>query len=807
LTTDFKYSELIQTLAPERKNVNKGVTGGKKMKRYLSILLVLAFTVLIPSMALAATPSKNALDNVTRALAKLETDLKTAQEAYERYDKAGKLYEPSSRFLKACDLIEQMESAVNEPDYAYRNAIKSGWTKDNPEMKKCLDRVYEFYTGKAKIPDGHFIQYIDEEEYPENGALQHMCDNMRAAYINAREKGIEAADLIYEYQMRRDKRHQKIMESVERAKLDGSTKENTADFLEKPVYKRAMAIIERYEELCEKVLAEAKVKRDAVREEMKKLHKIYTEMDELLFKNISNSNYSNTDSKFADALDKFDNDLWTKYGSFIEGLAKKWAPKQHTNLSDSMALSNEVNATVQGLLGREWGQATQEVPHPGGMIANILIRRSYIPEIRKTCSTDLLNEIKRNIDSVKDRAENLQSEAFTKAVAPLPLVFQFDPDNKEAKELQVKFKDRLAKLDAELGAKIDAREWKPANGENAPSNAVELAEAAWKLLLNEKVWNGEKRHMIALRIDGPWRIQERNILQQPTMHGLPVTVVAQFDDQKGQNLCWSYGLMFFTRTAANIPEGLPFAGYAGGSRTLVRISKIKPGVVGSSIGDEYIAQQIAAIGATTAGSPGGSKTGPIGWAVRFGLSLLLVAAGLLAAATVITPKVAALKDPLSKLKPHSALIGVATLATGIVSFVLALLSFCPLAHILPQVTAVAVGLLLGKSILLKKSDKAAPVSEEKPAETKEDGAAEGADKETKTDKEKMEEKAAEVAEKAAEMAGKAADATGEAAQAAQDLLIKNKELFDKLEKVQIPIGIASIAFGVLHLLLGCFWLL
>ena len=759
---------------------------------YLLTIILLTMAAIGPLSG--ATPSKSLLNSVTSSLEKLETAVKTNLEKYNRYKEAGKLYESTTENPKACELLRAIEDAVDDPAYAYKNALKGGWTVDNPEMKKLHDKVYEYYTGKISIPDSHFIVYMDEPELPEDSNLRTMCDIMRQGYLLAREKGVAAADAISSRIREKNTRYDRMMKKVKAAALEGSTRYVTADIESKPVYKRAMATMKKYEDFCNTVLAKVKVERDKVRAEIKKLHEAYTAMYEPLFKNIYNKDYTSDEQKFADALNTFDKETWPKYGSFIEGLAAKWAPKNKSNLDNSLDINNEVNESVRGLLGSEYSDAVSGMSDPGNMISTILIKKSYIPGIRKACSNFLLESIKRDIDTTKHIAEVKRAEAFQNAVKPLPRVFEFDPNNEEAKKLKDSLKADLAKMEAEINKKIDAREWPFAHSESAPANAVELAEEVWKVLSKDKTWTEGKRHLIAMKIVGDWSIIEYNILKQPVRHGLPVSIIAQFDDQKGKDLCWEYQVMYFTKMGVGVKPEPPFTHHGGADRNLMRLSRIHPGIPGTSIADDYVHKQISAIGAVTATSAGGSSTGPIGWAVRLTLSLALIAAGLLAASTVIVPKVSALAAPLESLKPHSATIGVVTLGTGLVSFVLSVLSFSPLAHILPQVSAVAVGLLLGKSILLKKP-------EGKPAEPVNEPSA------VSEDQEKNEEHKDEaLADKAAEAATKAAEATEEAAKAAQELLIKNKELFDKLEKIQVPMGFSSVALGILHLLGGCFWL-
>jgi len=778
------------------------------MKRLLSLLLII-FVSTACVTPVCAKPSQSKLDYVNDNMEKMDEKLQNALSTYENYKKAGKLYTNQRDSLKVFEILKKIEGAVMAPDYYYKTAIKDGWTKDNEVLTKCRTKLYEYYNGKIKIPDVHFIIYVDEEEYPEHDTLSQMCDIMRMAAIFAREHGTSATDIIYSKIDDKNRRYKRMMEAIEKAKLDGSSRYGTADIESKPVFQRALTLLNKYGDQCDVVLKKSKEKRDAVKAEMKKLLEVYTKMNKSLFENIYNKDYSSNEQKVADALDKFEKELWPQHSSFIEGLANKWAPKTRTKLENQLDIDNEVNQSVQILLGEDYRDATNKFKSPGNMISTIIIKKTWIPAIRKKSSTFVLEGVQRNLESVSHYAENLQSEKFKEAIVPLALVLQFNPNNEDAKKLKEKFKDKLAELEAELNAKIDKNEWAPKHSDKAPADAVAISEAAWKILMADKTWNGGKRHMLAMKTIGDWSVMERNILKAPVMYGISVAVVAQFDEQKGKDLCWRYNLKFFTKKGPDVKPGLPLSYYAGGSRFQMRISKVKTGIPGSSIADAHVAKEIAATGAAVGSSGsgwmGGSSagSGTIGTLIRLLMSLLLVVSGLLAAATAVSAKIPALKDPLSKLEPHSAKVGVATLATGAISFIHSLLSFSPLTNIIPQASAISVGLLLGKSILLKKAAAPAVANEEKVEtdsstsdEKTDDGDGESKSEESAADK------AAEVADKAAEVAEKASEVAGDAAKAAQDLLIKNKQIFDKLEGVKIPVGLVSAAAGVLHLLFG-----
>jgi len=148
------------------------------------------------------------------------------------------------------------------------------------------------------------------------------------------------------------------------------------------------------------------------------------------------------------------------------------------------------------------------------------------------------------------------------------------------------------------------------------------------------------------------------------------------------------------------------------------------------------------------------------------LGLANIVAGLLAAAPLLAVKAPQLKTVYEKLTPFRNVVGVATLVIGLASFVWALLHLAPLSSILPQASALVVGVFLGKELLMRKPALA------------EASAASGA---------------------AAQKAAAAADA---AAAKAQELLVKYQSKVALLDLYQVPIGIACMVLGVLHLLMG-----
>jgi hypothetical protein len=158
-------------------------------------------------------------------------------------------------------------------------------------------------------------------------------------------------------------------------------------------------------------------------------------------------------------------------------------------------------------------------------------------------------------------------------------------------------------------------------------------------------------------------------------------------------------------------------------------------------------------------APGAAGKAP-GVVPRLVLFGALACCGLLLSGSFLTTKVAALGPVVKALQPARSLIGVAALVIGLVFLISNLLS--PLADLLPQAAAMVAGLFLGLELLLKKPARLAT--------------AEGED--------------------LAHKAGQKVDAAVEKTQA---FLAKHEGSVRKIEKYQIPLGIACLVLALLHL--------
>jgi len=151
-----------------------------------------------------------------------------------------------------------------------------------------------------------------------------------------------------------------------------------------------------------------------------------------------------------------------------------------------------------------------------------------------------------------------------------------------------------------------------------------------------------------------------------------------------------------------------------------------------------------------------------------------VLAGLVAAAPSLKVKIPQVAGVCDRLAPLRGPLGVLALAVGALAFLRALLFyFSPLTDLLPQATAIAVGLVLGKHLLAANAAKA-PQTEALNAPAPEDSGT-CAGPTCPIDKARI-------------AMGKGLDRIG------------------ALEQREIPLGWLALVLGLVHFLLGGLWL-
>ena len=85
----------------------------------------------------------------------------------------------------------------------------------------------------------------------------------------------------------------------------------------------------------------------------------------------------------------------------------------------------------------------------------------------------------------------------------------------------------------------------------------------------------EPRRILGVAIKGEWTVQERNLLGQPVMYGVPAWVAVQVDGEKKDNLARVYNVTLRTAESANAKPEPPFVEITVGDSWYIRPNAIR----------------------------------------------------------------------------------------------------------------------------------------------------------------------------------------------------------------------------------------
>ncbi|NLI80023.1 MAG: hypothetical protein GX442_26700 [Candidatus Riflebacteria bacterium] len=404
-------------------------------------------------------------------------------------------------------------------------------------------------------------------------------------------------------------------------------------------------------------------------------------------------------------------------------------------------------------------------PSPGYVYDRLSEYLAKSKEMKTERAADLYADAVRTLDGISEFAEKIQVERMLVCKTKLQLAAQLDPANAPVKE-------RLAGVDAEIASRsttlekeIDERVWAGHSPTfQGPGSADALAAEAVTYLKNTGWEANPPKELLAVRIVGPWTNGDKNLLGEFINYQLPIEAVFRMKGpaEEAKDLARVFEFSLYTQDKVYSP---PFSKSAILGSWYMRASKVAAGGAG---------------GAAGAGPSGG--WGLFAIVFWLGLALVNLAAGFLAAEPLLTAKAPPLVPVTKALAPLKVTVGLAAMAIGGIAFLRALvLYFAPLADLLPQAAAILAGLLLarerlnvvatGMTAAMAQAGKAAPA----------DGAP------------------ATVADGAP--AAAPADGGGAPAKPAITPEVAVAKLA-ALEPLAVPIGLACLALGVLHLVLG-----
>jgi hypothetical protein len=463
-------------------------------------------------------------------------------------------------------------------------------------------------------------------------------------------------------------------------------------------------------------------------QDWKQLVQAYEEFRETLAKFDAPQVFDNYETRLSE-LESFEKKAAPRLQKLIDGFGAKYG-------TTAMAIDNMLHSlnVPRDAVEREAGRTFE------------IIQRALenAKAMRVNTGAALLASVDSLSQNMSFYAETERDRKYDEFIKKLELAAAWDPNNADIKKKLNALRAERKTSSASLERQRDQRTW-PGNYKDfaGPGNVNELLAASRKFLTTNPEWSKEK--FIAVCIKGDWWSVKRNILGETVEWGLPV--LAAFEDPKDPRNARVFSLSMVNIHAKREP---PFTYAAVGDNYTMRKANIRGGRGG-----------------------GGSGYGLVGRVLRLALALACIAGGLLAAAPLLRTKAPGLANLYDQLQPVRSLLGVIVLMVGIACLVrvllcLVLLRFVVFQDILPQVAAIAVGLLLGKELLLHKP----PVT---------------------------------LATTVAESTDDTPQKTGAVEAAtlrAQELLAKHDARIAVLEKYQVPIGIVAIVLGVLHLLLG-----
>jgi len=429
-------------------------------------------------------------------------------------------------------------------------------------------------------------------------------------------------------------------------------------------------------------------------------------------------------AKVFTVLDKFNNNE-SKLQKQLSDFSKKYG--------DNTA---KINESISSIVKIDWKSGKHPTTTAGETYEKLKKLLDNVQQAKLSKSADLVQEAE-NLQRVIDMYEGQANQKnYDQLKSTLEFALKFDPKNEKAKEMLDSIdKKRKEKFDA-FDKKIDNAKW-PGNYKSfaGPGNPNKLSATALEYFQNSKDWGSNEKnpsHCVAVAIRGDWGSHKKNLLGQTIQWYLPVYLAIYSDKAKDKSVVQVFSLSLLTQEEQGIKKAPPFTGVTVGDSWKMRRENLPSG-----------------------GSAG--STGLIGTLFWIGLAFGNIVAGMLAAAPLLKQKLPQLNKVYEKLTPLSNIIGVIVLAIGALSLLgavlqLFLLRFVIFSNILPQIAAIAVGLFLGKELLLKKPN--------------------------------------------------LSDKAGEAAEKAQELLRKYDDKIKLLEMYQIPLGLSCIVIGLLHLLIS-----
>jgi flagellin-specific chaperone FliS len=256
--------------------------------------------------------------------------------------------------------------------------------------------------------------------------------------------------------------------------------------------------------------------------------------------------------------------------ALIEGFEKQEQAAVKKTLTKFAAKYGETRdaidkkAEAMGYAGNRRASYVYEEMKKG--VENVAKTRSAMAEDLAKRAEDQLGRLTKGHDFFRIQQHNAVREYLTMAK-------RFDAAIPKVKELSESVEKRLAEDMKALGAKIDGVKWP-----GSVSGKKKEEEAGLKYFKESPDWEKrptEPRHVLGVAIRGEWTVQKKNLLGQPTQHGIPALLAVQVDGEKKDNLARVYNLTLRNAESANAKPEPPFTEITVGDSWYIRPSAVK----------------------------------------------------------------------------------------------------------------------------------------------------------------------------------------------------------------------------------------
>lgn len=252
--------------------------------------------------------------------------------------------------------------------------------------------------------------------------------------------------------------------------------------------------------------------------------------------------------------------------------------------SELSGIKEKMQAFAQkyGSTGEEIDKKAQSSGYSGQQRASFSYTElaKGIENVRKTrvvMAENLVDKVNERLAGIGKAHDFSVADQLAEVKTWLKMAVRYQSDSPKVLQAQADIDQQIARAMQDLNARIDKRTW-PGQAADAPSNAGDLRSAALDWFKNSPDWGKREkdpRRPLAVIVTGPWSIQQRNVLGEPVMYGLPVLLAVEVDGDKELKVARVFVLTMRTAEKAGVKMEPPFDHVTVGDSYFIRASEVK----------------------------------------------------------------------------------------------------------------------------------------------------------------------------------------------------------------------------------------